>query len=87
MAKDADIEYTPSQVWGGAPPDDDNDYKDKEADVGADADVATPPSSYAESLEDERTGLHRALKARHLSMIAVGGVIGPGWFYSSTSAH
>ncbi|WOO83287.1 General amino acid permease AGP3 [Vanrija pseudolonga] len=83
-----DIEYTPSQVWGGGggpPASEDNDYKDKEADIAgadADADVTTPPSSYAESLADERTGLHRALKARHLSMIAVGGVIGPGWFYS-----
>jgi amino acid permease len=34
---------------------------------------------FKESEQDEPVQLHRELKARHISMIAIGGAIGTGW--------
>lgn len=44
------------------------------------------PSSSAPAPRAEPAGLHRVLKARHLSMIAIGGAIGTGLFVASGSA-
>ncbi len=44
------------------------------------------PSSSAPAPCAEPSGLHRVLKARHLSMIAIGGAIGTGLFVASGSA-
>ncbi|KAI9483312.1 MAG: amino acid permease/ SLC12A domain-containing protein [Benjaminiella poitrasii] len=44
------------------------------------------PSEMASTVEEEKTKLHRGLKARHIQMIALGGTIGTGLFMASGKA-
>lgn len=53
-----------------------------EAEIAADlkeaADISASHPSVPERIHDESTSLHRGLRARHITMIAIGGAIGTG---------
>lgn len=53
----------------------------------SDLEASSPPISHdGDAQVAENNGLHRALKGRHMQMIAIGGSIGAGLFVGSGSA-
>jgi amino acid transporter len=61
------------------------------APAGSEEDVASPPGSRDETMDDSKaidpdSGVKRGLKNRHLSMMALAGIIGPGLLVGSGGA-